>query len=115
MTNRRSRPRLPAPPSLNNEGDRLRATKIRQLHPLQTLACGDPALDLAHMMAHLFLASVHHVSSILVEKAGYFHSGYAGNIEEFDKLSLMHRAGPLTVAFMLDLLEDEQASSFLEP
>jgi hypothetical protein len=78
-------------------------------------ACGDPALDLARMMAHLFLASVHHVSSILVEKAGYFHSGYAGNIEGFDKLSIMHRAGPLTVAFMLALLEDEQASSFLEP
>jgi hypothetical protein len=79
------------------------------------LASGDPALDLARMMAHLFLASVHHVSSILVEKAGYFHSGYAGTVEGLDKLSIMHRAGPLTVAFMLDLLEDEQASSFLEP
>jgi hypothetical protein len=79
------------------------------------LASGDPALDLAHMMAHLFLASVHHVSSILVEKAGYFDLGYAGTIEGLDKLSIMHRAGPLTVAFMLDLLEDEQASSFLDP
>jgi hypothetical protein len=78
-------------------------------------ACGDPALDLAHMMAHLFLASVHHVSSILVEKAGYFHGGYARTIEGFDKLSIMYRAGPLTVAFMLDLLEDKQASSFLDP
>jgi hypothetical protein len=79
------------------------------------LAFGDPALDLARMMAHLFLASVHHVSSILVEKAGYFHLGYARTIEGLDKLSIMHRAGPLTVAFMLDLLEDAQASSFLEP
>jgi hypothetical protein len=32
----RNRPRLPAPPQLNNEGDRSRATKIRQLHPLRT-------------------------------------------------------------------------------
>src|SRR5882757_491692 len=31
-----NRPRLPAPPQLNNEGDRSRATKIRQLHPPRT-------------------------------------------------------------------------------
>ena len=79
------------------------------------IASGDPALDLAHMMAHLFVASVHQMSSILVTSAGAFHSGYASTIEVPDKLSIMYRAGPLSVAFMLALLEDEQVSSFLTP
>ena len=79
------------------------------------IASGDPALDLAHMMAHLFVASVHQVSSILVTSAGAFHSGYASTIEVPDKLSIMYRAGPLTVAFMLAILKDEQISSFLTP
>jgi len=77
------------------------------------VASGDPALDLAQMMAHLCLASVHRGSSILVTSAGAFHLGYARTIEVGDKPAIMHRAGPLTVAFMLALLEDEQASSFL--
>ena len=47
--------------------------------------------------------------------AGAFHSGYARTIEIPDKLSIMYRAGPLTVAFMLAVLEDEQASSLLTP
>jgi hypothetical protein len=76
-------------------------------------AWGDPALDLAHMMAHLFIASVHRGSSILVTSAGAFHSGYATTIEALDKRSIMHRAGPLSVAFMLALLEDEQISALL--
>jgi hypothetical protein len=67
------------------------------------------------MMARLFLASVHHVSSILVTSAGSFHKGYADTIEVPDKLSFTRRAGPLTVAIMLALLEDERASSFLDP
>jgi hypothetical protein len=79
------------------------------------IASGDPALDLAHMMAHLFVASVHQMSSILVTSAGAFHSGYAETIEVPDKLSIMYRAGPLSVAFMLAFLEDEQVSSFLTP
>ena len=77
------------------------------------IASGDPALDLAHMMAHLFVASVHRGTSIFVEIAGAFHSGYARTIETLDKLSIMHRAGPLSVAFMLAFLDDERASSFL--
>lgn len=77
------------------------------------IASGDPALDFAHMMAHLFVVCVHRVSSILVTSAGAFHSGYASTIEALDKLSIMHRAGPLSVAFMLAFLEDEQIGSFL--
>ena len=77
------------------------------------IASGDPALDLAYMMAHLFVASVHRGSSILVTSAGAFHGGYARAIEGLDKLSIMHRAGPLSVAFMLAFLDDEQASPFL--
>jgi hypothetical protein len=79
------------------------------------VASGDPALDLAHMMAHLFVASIHRGTSIFVEIAGYFHFGYARAIETLDKLSIMYRAGPLSVAFMLALLQDEQTSSFLSP
>jgi len=79
------------------------------------IASGDPAFDLAHMMAHLFVASVHRGSSILVTSAGAFHSGYAKTIEGLDKLSIMYRAGPLTVVVMLAILEDEQVSSFLTP
>ncbi len=75
------------------------------------IASGDPALDLAHMMAHLFVASVHQMNSILVTSAGAFQSGYANEVP--DKLSIMFRAGPLTVAYMLALLEDAQTSSFL--
>jgi hypothetical protein len=77
------------------------------------IATGDPALDLAHMMAHLFVASVHRGTSILVTSAGAFHSGYASTIEVPDKLSIMYRAGPLSAAFMLAILDDERASSFL--
>ena len=77
------------------------------------IASGDPALDLAHMMAHLFVASVHQMNSILVTSAGAFHGGYASTIEVPDKLSIMYRAGPLSVAFMLAFLEDERLSSFL--
>ena len=47
--------------------------------------------------------------------AGAFHGGYARAIEGLDKLSIMHRAGPLSAAFMLAILEDEQVSSFLTP
>jgi hypothetical protein len=80
------------------------------------IASGDPALDLAHMMAHLFVASVHHFSSILVTTAGAFHAGYARTIDEGPgRLSIMQRAGPLTVAFMLALLDDERLSSVLDP
>jgi hypothetical protein len=79
------------------------------------IASGDPAIDLAHMMAHLFVASVHQGSSILVTSAGAFHKGYASMIEGFDKLAIMYRAGPLSVAFMLAFLEDEQVSPFLKP
>lgn len=77
------------------------------------VASGDPALDLAHMMAHLFIAAIHRGTSILVEIAGHFHWGYAKAIETLDKLSIMHRAGPLSVAFMLALLDDEQISALL--
>lgn len=77
------------------------------------VASGDPALDLAHMMAHLFVASVHKGTSIFVEIAGEFHAGYARAIETLDKLPIMYRAGPLSVAFMLAFLEDEQISSLL--
>jgi hypothetical protein len=72
---------------------------------------GDPALDLAHMMAHLFIASVHRGSSILVTAAGAFHGGYAETLDARDKLSIMHRSGPLCVAFMLAFLEDERISA----
>ena len=72
---------------------------------------GDPALDLAHMMAHLFIVSVYRGSSILVTAAGAFHSGYAETIDARDKLSIMHRSGPLSVAFMLAFLEDERISA----
>lgn len=77
------------------------------------IASGDPALDLAHMMAHLFIAAVHRGTSIFVEIAGAFHSGYAGAVETLDKLSIMHRAGPLSVAFMLAFLDDEQIIALL--
>ena len=80
------------------------------------IASGDPAIDLAHMMAYLFVASVNRVSTIFVEVAGYFHAGYAGTIDEGPgKLSIMQRAGPLTAAFMLALLDDERVSSVLDP
>ena len=79
------------------------------------IVSGDPALDLAHMMAHLFLVSVHRVNSIFVEIAGYFQAGYADAVAGPDKLPIMYRAGPLSVAFMLDFLEDARASSFLDP
>jgi hypothetical protein len=98
------------------------------------IASGDPALDLAHMMAHLFIASVHRGTSIFVEMAGEFSAGYvwaikpldpsiiyrgdphayAESLEALDKLPIMYRAGPLSVAFMLALLEDEQISSVLD-
>lgn len=45
--------------------------------------------------------------------AGAFHSGYARTIEGLDKLSIMRRAAPLSAAFMLAFLEDEQISSLL--
>jgi len=77
------------------------------------IVSGDPALDLAQMMAHLFVASVRRGSSILVTSAGAFHGGYAKAIEGLDKVSIMHPAGPLSVAFMLAFLEDEQVSSLL--
>ena len=77
------------------------------------IASGDPALDLAHMMAHLFVASVHQMNSTLVTAAADFHKGYASTIAALDKLSIMYRAGPLSVAFMLAFLEDERLSSFL--
>jgi hypothetical protein len=76
-------------------------------------APGDPAFDLAHMMAHLFVVAVHHSSSILTTSAGGFHAGYACNIEGLDKLSIMYRAGPLTAAMMLAILQDERAGAFL--
>lgn len=79
------------------------------------IAFGDPALDLAHMMAHLFVASVHRGSSTLVTSAGAFHSGYLETFEAPDKLPIVYRAGPLSVAFMLAFLEDERLSSFLTP
>ena len=79
------------------------------------IASGDPAIDLAQMMAHLFVASVRQGSSILVTSAGAFHKGYASTIEGFDKLAIMYRAGPLAAAFMLAFLDDEQVSPFLKP
>lgn len=77
-------------------------------------ASGDPAVDLAHMMAHLFVAAVRGGSSILVTSARGFQAGYAQTIEGLDKLAIMYRAGPLTVAFMLGLLEDPQISGLLD-
>lgn len=77
-------------------------------------ASGDPAVDLAHMMAHLFVAAVHRGSSILVTSAGAFHLGYARTFEGLDKLSIIYRVGPLSVAFILALVEDEQISALLD-
>jgi hypothetical protein len=71
------------------------------------MASGDPAFDLAHMMAHLFLASVRQTSCTLLTSAGYFHGGYFRSIAGLDRLSIMHRAGPLSVACMLALIDDE--------
>jgi hypothetical protein len=77
------------------------------------MASGDPAFDLAHMMAHLFLASVRQHSCTLLTSAGYFHGAYSKSIAGLDGPSIMYRAGPLAVAFMRALIEDPQKNTFL--
>lgn len=67
-------------------------------------AVGDPAVDLAHMMAHLNLLAVARESATLLTAVGSFHSGYARALPEKD-IGLMRRAGPLTARFMQSIAE----------
>jgi aminoglycoside phosphotransferase (APT) family kinase protein len=76
-------------------------------------AVGDPAFDLAHMMAHLCLASLHRGSCGLLTDVGSFHGGYARSLGGFDKVALMHRAGPLSAALLLALVQTDEVSSYL--
>lgn len=81
----------------------LSGSNIRLL-PGANGAVGDPAVDLAHMMAHLNLLAVARESANLLTEVGSFHSGYARALPEKD-VALMRRAGPLTARFMLALAE----------
>jgi hypothetical protein len=74
---------------------------------------GDPAFEVAHMMAHLFLASVHRRSTILLTATGSFHAGYVRATTSFDKVSMMYRAGPMNVALLLAFVLTDDLSSCL--
>jgi hypothetical protein len=67
-------------------------------------AVGDPALDLARLMGHLCVMSVHRGSCIMLSDiAGPLHAGYLRSVAPHEKRPLAYRAGPLTVAVVLEL------------
>jgi hypothetical protein len=79
MTNRRSRPRLPAPPNLN-EGDRSRATKTRHLRPLQTASpwqngVVEPLIGLIRLecVDHIIVLGQVHLRQIPQSYARYYN------------------------------------------
>jgi hypothetical protein len=74
---------------------------------------GDPAFDLAHMMAHLFLASVHRRSDILLTASGSFHGHYSRTVSSPEKAPLMYRAGPLSAALLLAFVQCDEMHSYL--
>jgi hypothetical protein len=67
-------------------------------------AVGDPALDIARLMAHVLVISTHRRSCIMLsDVAGSLHSGYFRSIAPGEKRPLANRTGPLTTAFLKEL------------
>lgn len=65
---------------------------------------GDPAIDLSHLMAHLLVIAAARDSCIIMTAVGAVHYGYHRSISDENKAGLYYRAGPLAVAFMLEIV-----------
>lgn len=74
---------------------------------------GDPAYELAQLAAQLYVASVHHKSCVLLTEVRSFHIAYTRANTDMDEVAIMHRAGPLTAAFMLALVHRPDSSAYL--
>jgi hypothetical protein len=74
---------------------------------------GDPAIDLAHVMADLFVLAAHRESCILLTAVGSLHLGYCHDLPDELRVPLAYRAGPLLVAYMLEI--SQRATYVTEP
>jgi hypothetical protein len=74
---------------------------------------GDPAIDLAHLMADLFVLATHRQSCLLLTAVGSLHLGYFRELPDEPRVPLAFRAGPLTAAYMLEI--SQRATYLAEP